>query len=595
MLRSRLVSALAAVLAATGLVAGGGITAAPAGAQATAGAVFVRGGDPLYGGPLMAASETGGDVRPVGALTGFMPRLSPDGTTVLYVRHDADGNHLRMAAVDGSGDRAITSGNVNDSAPAWSPDGSRIAFARNGGVIVAGRDGSGARQVASGFNPMYLSWSPDGTRLLSAGAPTGGGAVTTWIVNVDGGGQVADSGGPYADWLPDGRIADVRGATLYAHQPGSSSLARLADVPPGYGVADVSPSGSYVLLFDAGSIISPAFKVLDLRTGAISAFGQSTDRGVSFAAGTSAPPTPTPSIPVARVAGADRYATAAEASRTAFGSASNVVVASGRNFPDALAAAPLAAKLAGPVLLVADTVPAPIASEISRLRARSAVIVGGPAAVPDAVAVQLAGMGLTVRRIAGPTRFDTAAAVAAEVGGASGEAILANGGGFADALAAGPLAARARIPVLLTTRDELPAPTRAALASLGARHTIVVGSTAVVSDRVAGQVPGAERLGGVDRYDTAAKVAAYALGRGHTPATLWAATGTNYPDALVAGPVVGGAGNVLVLVDGQNPSGAQATMAFARGGAGQVTTVRVFGSQAAVSDTVAATLAANAS
>src|SRR5581483_4172666 len=134
------------------------------------------------------------------------------------------------------------------------------------------------------------------------------------------------------------------------------------------------------------------------------------------------------------------------------------VVASARDFPDALAAAPLAGKLGGPVLLVGADPDQRVTDEAKRLGAQQVVIVGGTAAVTPAVESSLrSGVpGATVRRISGPDRFDTADAVAHEVGGASGEAIVASGTSFADALSAGALAAKAAIPVLLTTRDTLP-------------------------------------------------------------------------------------------------------------------------------------------
>ncbi|HSQ22537.1 MAG TPA: cell wall-binding repeat-containing protein, partial [Coriobacteriia bacterium] len=87
--------------------------------------------------------------------------------------------------------------------------------------------------------------------------------------------------------------------------------------------------------------------------------------------------------PEARLAGTDRYATSAQISESTFKSASTVVLATGRNFPDALAAAPLAYQLDGPVLLVNEgVVPDAILDEIERLGATSAYIVGGTTAVP---------------------------------------------------------------------------------------------------------------------------------------------------------------------------------------------------------------------
>jgi putative cell wall-binding protein len=99
------------------------------------------------------------------------------------------------------------------------------------------------------------------------------------------------------------------------------------------------------------------------------------------------------SLPVSRQAGADRFGTAAAISAATYAPGVPVAyVATGLDFPDALAAAAAAGQLGGPVLLVRPgSVPAATAAELARLRPARIVVVGGPSSVSAAVAETLAG------------------------------------------------------------------------------------------------------------------------------------------------------------------------------------------------------------
>jgi len=98
-----------------------------------------------------------------------------------------------------------------------------------------------------------------------------------------------------------------------------------------------------------------------------------------------------PGAAVRRVAGPDRFATAAEISEDTFVlSPDTVFVANGLGFPDALAGAPAAIWSDAPLLLVTtDTVPTATRKELERIGPSQIVILGGTAVVSDAVAAQL--------------------------------------------------------------------------------------------------------------------------------------------------------------------------------------------------------------
>jgi putative cell wall-binding protein len=272
-----------------------------------------------------------------------------------------------------------------------------------------------------------------------------------------------------------------------------------------------------------------------------------------------APPPPAPGDPgeSARVAGADRYATAAALSNAMYGPGVPVAyVATGANFPDALAAGPAAAISGGPVLLVKQNeIPVSTANELARLAPRQIVVLGASAVVSDAVFNALAVFATSgqVSRIAGADRFATAALVSrAHFGANSPVAYVATGANFPDALAGGAMAGLERAPILLVKPNELPSATAAELQRLRPGRIVILGSQAIISDAVAQAMvalTGAQidRVFGSDRYATAVSLSSrnYAA---NGPSTVFVATGVNFPDGLAGSPVAGSLPGPLLLV-----------------------------------------------
>jgi putative cell wall-binding protein len=256
-----------------------------------------------------------------------------------------------------------------------------------------------------------------------------------------------------------------------------------------------------------------------------------------------------------RIAGADRYATAAAISRSQFGPGVPVAfVATGRNFPDALAVGPVAGMQGGPVLLTdPNSLPQATADELARLRPGRIVVAGGPGAVSDQVAQAVqAYTSQPVSRMAGADRYETAAAVSrASFGPGVSAVFIATGRAFPDALAAGPAAIRMGGPVLLTQPGSLPGATRDELARLRPARIFVVGGSGVVGDGVISELRAfasqLDRVAGPDRYATAAAISSVFFG---ASPSIYLATGTNYPDALASVPAAGRSASPLLLVRG---------------------------------------------
>ncbi|TLM64754.1 MAG: cell wall-binding repeat-containing protein, partial [Actinobacteria bacterium] len=264
------------------------------------------------------------------------------------------------------------------------------------------------------------------------------------------------------------------------------------------------------------------------------------------------------------IAGADRYATSIAMSQEAFPEGSDsVIVATGKNFPDALAASGLAGACDAPILLIPPTGMSPgLGAEIARLGATKAYIVGGTGAVSaqvyESVRTSLGGS-QEATRLAGANRYATADAVAREAieilkrdGGHewSGRAFLATGRNYPDALVAGPVT-HATGRVLLLTDTELSAGTAALLsdAEVGVTTVTVLGAVSVGAQTAAEACTDVDMwIVGDDRYGTCC---VFADQYGGPEIASWdrlgIATGWNYPDALAAAPLLGRAGSLLLI------------------------------------------------
>jgi putative cell wall-binding protein len=248
--------------------------------------------------------------------------------------------------------------------------------------------------------------------------------------------------------------------------------------------------------------------------------------------------------------------------------------------------------LGAPVLLVEPgSIPAEVSAEITRLGATKAVVLGGTGAVSSKVAADLATAGLSVERIGGGDRYGTSALIALRLRDASGETTLptvfvATGAGYADALAAAPVAARLRAPILLTRQEKLPEPTAGALESLGTTRAVVLGGVGAVGPNVVARLSSegiaCERLAGADRFATGASVASWGLAHGMDLHEAVLATGRDFPDALAAGAYAARQDVNLLLVDNAGYAVPTGVAALLRARKSEVATITVVGGEGTV-------------
>lgn len=256
---------------------------------------------------------------------------------------------------------------------------------------------------------------------------------------------------------------------------------------------------------------------------------------------------------VTRLAGENRFDTSAAVAAQAFTAPVEAVfVATGADFPDALAAGPAAAHFGGPVLLVqSNRIPASVRAQLSRLKPETIYVLGGRGVVSGGVAEELGNYAPSVKRLSGQNRYATAVEVSRRGWDSSSTVFLASGAGFADALSGGAAAATRESPLLLTPRNTLAGVTRDELVRLKPTRVFVLGGKAAVDNGVVASVqkalPSARvtRIAGENRYATAAKVARTIWPDGTRGAFF--ATGDTFADALSGTPAAAANNAPLLL------------------------------------------------
>ncbi|CAN5450801.1 hypothetical protein BH23ACT9_BH23ACT9_20580 [soil metagenome] len=292
-----------------------------------------------------------------------------------------------------------------------------------------------------------------------------------------------------------------------------------------------------------------------------------------------------------RLAGPDRIGSAVAISAASFEpGVAAAYIATGGDFPDALAGGVAAGRAGAPVLLVDAGLPDVVAAELRRLEPATIVVLGGPAAVSDAVEEELRALAPSISRLAGADRFATAAAVSAAGTEPGAPVLVATGATFADALAGVPAAVAGGSPILLVSAEGVPPATAAELRRVQPPSVTVLGGPSAVPEAILAELAeltGATvgRIEGSDRFATAVAVSQASFPDGSE--AVYIATGAIFADALAGGAVAARDGAPVLLVE-RDRVGAAVLEEVSRLAPSRVI---VLGGQQAVSQTVADAIA----
>jgi putative cell wall-binding protein/beta-lactamase class A len=271
------------------------------------------------------------------------------------------------------------------------------------------------------------------------------------------------------------------------------------------------------------------------------------------------PATASANLSINRLAGQDRYETAQKIAAYTYSSQVNsVVLTTGRDFADALAASVLAHKLSAPILLVNSTVSGSgaafdyIAAHLAK--SGQVCLIGGKAAISSQFTLKLNQMGYNnIEQIGGTDRYQTAVLLAEKCAVASGTPlVIASGENFPDALGISSIAAAKGWPILLTPKNYLPEQVKTYLKNNKPAAVYVVGGTGVIAPKIETDLKALvpevkpQRLAGADRFETAAQVLRTFSA---DPRRIYLASGTGFADALAGSVLAAQSGDPIVLID----------------------------------------------
>lgn len=213
-----------------------------------------------------------------------------------------------------------------------------------------------------------------------------------------------------------------------------------------------------------------------------------------------------------KISGSDRYKTAVEISKNYSSSSKHAVIVNGqKGIVDALTATPYASLKNAPILMTQNNkLNADTKAELTRRGIKTVDIVGGVNSVNDSVKSEIQAMGITVNRIAGSSKYDTALEVAKKIDAISdiSKIAVANGEVLADAVSVAAPAAQNEMPIILAhPKNGLDDKTKSYIDKQGVKTSYVIGGTNSVSDTTQNSLPGTKkRLEGSGRQDTNAAV-----------------------------------------------------------------------------------------
>lgn len=268
---------------------------------------------------------------------------------------------------------------------------------------------------------------------------------------------------------------------------------------------------------------------------------------------------------VGRIYGMDRFETSINVSNNfSSGTVENVIVASGNNFPDALAGSVLSKKLNAPILLV-DKSLSGSKDSINYIRNHldikgTVYVLGGQASISEEYVNYIRSLGFNnIKRLGGINRFDTNKVIVESMNAASKTPlVIVNGNNFPDALSISSIAGIKGYPIILSNQNSLPDEVKGKISEIQPSSVYIIGGQGSLKDSIISEVkalvPSIEdnkiiRIWGQDRYETSLNICKYF---NLNTDTVVIANGENFPDALSGSALAAKLQAPILLTNGRD-------------------------------------------